>query len=344
MASKSGDDGIVPMSPSPSPAPPASPAMPSPHCHPYPTACAPCARAAGPAASRHGPAAGRALRGQGTAVSTGTQYPPSLWTSVPPCHGFAPGTVVMGTLGTRGSHQTGGGPGAARRCHPRAGRTSSSSGARGCSGAGAGGLRAREVMLGDGGDRRGQGGDRELLLALTEQVHLQDGFLGLGWRETEGEVGVQPLSPCRVGVTPVPAQCPSPHPHLLGDDGVVVLQDEPLDVVGPQALLLHALGLDGGQGRQWGQAEGSLGCPLSPLSPYLQAVLLFAVLVVSQAEAERVPRALDQHQRRALQGEASSHQHLVPSTHPIPIPAPPGSPSPAPPDLPSPAPTGMWLL
>lgn len=223
-------------------------------------------------------------RGHLSALAPGTHHP--CGHQCHPATVLPQGTVVMGTLGTRSSHQTGGGPGAARRCHPRAGRTSSSSGARGCSGAGAGGLRARGVTLGDRGDRRGQGGDRELLVTLTEQVHLQDGFLGLGWREMEGEVGVQPLSPCRVGVTPMPAQCPSPHPHLLGDDGVVVLQDEPLDVVGPQALLLHALGLDGGQGRWWGRAEGSLGCPLTPLSPYLQAVLLFAVLVVSQAEAE----------------------------------------------------------
>lgn len=31
--------------------------------------------------------------------------------------------------------------------------------------------------------------------------------------------------------------------YLLGDDGVVVLKNEPLDLMGPQALLLHRLGL-----------------------------------------------------------------------------------------------------
>lgn len=31
--------------------------------------------------------------------------------------------------------------------------------------------------------------------------------------------------------------------HLLRDDGLVVLQDEPLDVMSPQLPLLHRLGL-----------------------------------------------------------------------------------------------------
>lgn len=52
----------------------------------------------------------------------------------------------------------------------------------------------------------------------------------------------------------------------------------------------------GGQGGQWGWARGSPRVLPTPCPPYLQAVLLLAVLVVSQAEAERVPRALDQHQ------------------------------------------------
>ena len=66
-------------------------------------------------------------------------------------------------------------------------------------------------------------------------VHFQDGFLG-----------------------------------LLGYGGMVVLQDEPLDVVSPAPFLLHGLGLD--------------------------TVLLFAVLIVGDSEAERVSGAFDQHQ------------------------------------------------
>lgn len=44
---------------------------------------------------------------------------------------------------------------------------------------------------------------------------------------------------------------PPLHPHLLGDGCVMVLQDEPLDVVSPHTLLLHTLGL-GGTGRAVG--------------------------------------------------------------------------------------------
>lgn len=32
--------------------------------------------------------------------------------------------------------------------------------------------------------------------------------------------------------------------NLLWDDGVVVLEDEPLNVMGPQTLFLHRLGLN----------------------------------------------------------------------------------------------------
>lgn len=39
----------------------------------------------------------------------------------------------------------------------------------------------------------------------------------------------------------------APGAHLLGDGGVVVLQDEPLDVVSPVPLLLHGFGLGGGK-------------------------------------------------------------------------------------------------
>lgn len=39
----------------------------------------------------------------------------------------------------------------------------------------------------------------------------------------------------------------SPGAHLLRDGGVVVLQDEPLDVVSPVPLLLHGFGLGGGK-------------------------------------------------------------------------------------------------
>lgn len=36
--------------------------------------------------------------------------------------------------------------------------------------------------------------------------------------------------------------------HLLGDGGVVVLQDKPLDVVSPVPFLLHCFGLGGPNG------------------------------------------------------------------------------------------------
>lgn len=36
--------------------------------------------------------------------------------------------------------------------------------------------------------------------------------------------------------------------HLLGDGGMVVLQDEPLDVVSPAPFLLHSFGLGGPEG------------------------------------------------------------------------------------------------
>lgn len=51
---------------------------------------------------------------------------------------------------------------------------------------------------------------------------------------------------------------------------MVILQDEPLDVVSPAPFLLYCLGLD--------------------------TVLLFAVLIVGDGEAQRVPGAFDQHQ------------------------------------------------
>lgn len=43
--------------------------------------------------------------------------------------------------------------------------------------------------------------------------------------------------------------------NLLGDGGVVVLQDEPLDMVSPAPFLLHCLGLGGGRGAQ-GEGTG----------------------------------------------------------------------------------------
>lgn len=46
------------------------------------------------------------------------------------------------------------------------------------------------------------------------------------------------------------------------------------------------------------------------MPPYLQAVLLLAMLVVCQAEAQRVPCALNQHQRGALPREPSASLEL----------------------------------
>lgn len=60
-------------------------------------------------------------------------------------------------------------------------------------------------------------------------------------------------------------------PHLLRDDGVVVLQDEPLDVVRPYPLLLRALSLG------WGQRQHEVGGgpqvphPIHPMSPTCRA-------------------------------------------------------------------------
>lgn len=64
--------------------------------------------------------------------------------------------------------------------------------------------------------------------------------------------------------------------------------------------------------------RGPQGVPTpGPARTHLQAVLLLDVLVVSQAEAERVPGALDQHQRGALPERTSETQHSThqPSTH-----------------------------
>lgn len=123
-------------------------------------------------------------------------------------------------------------------------------------------------------------------------------------------------------------RCPPHQPHLLGDGRVVVLQDEPLDVVSPHTLLLHALGLRG-TGRAVGSGRGFRSVPKGdphPMLPYLQAVLLLAMLVVCQAEAQRVPRALNQHQRGALPGEASKSLEL-PTPAPTGVPAFPSSPN-----------------
>lgn len=128
----------------------------------------------------------------------------------------------------------------------------------------------RGGSVGTGSDTRENGGvgvgQREndrALVALTEQVHLQDGFLSLG-RGRMGRNGT------KVGYTAAPLCCarrslvslryPPHQPHLLGDGGVVVLQDEPLDVVSPHALLLHALGLRD-TGRAVRSGRGFLGVP-----------------------------------------------------------------------------------
>lgn len=248
-----------PCPPNPPPAPPArSPLSQLGFPAAHPTACAPCALAASLAASPHGPGTGRALRGQGhpsaptVPVGMGT-----TWPQLPP--------EDIGERGghTVGSHRTAGGPGAARRRrHPGAGRTSSSSGARGCSGAGAGGLRAERVML---GDRVGTGEGREGTAGCWwhSQNKSMSRMASLAWGEEDGEMRVklgcsQPLlaMPGRGPRCQHGARCPPHCLHLLGDDGVVVLQDEPLDVVGPQALLLHALGLAGGTGRVVGSGRG----------------------------------------------------------------------------------------
>lgn len=117
----------------------------------------------------------------------------------------------------------------------------------------------------NGGSRVRQRGNGRALVALTEQVHLQDGFLSLGGGRMErngAKVGYSCPPHCAMGSL-VSLKCPPHHSHLLGDGGMVVLQDEPLDVVSPHALLLHALGLGGtvrvvrlGRGYQ-----GTPGCP-----------------------------------------------------------------------------------
>lgn len=86
----------------------------------------------------------------------------------------------------------------------------------------------------------------------------------------EGEAPMEPsqmaqkdtLSPC----TPSGAAGGgAPGTHLLGDGGVVILQDEPLDVVSPVSFLLHCLGL-GGPERKPGVTTGLKPCSMSRAS------------------------------------------------------------------------------
>lgn len=158
-ASKWGDDGIVLVSPNPPSIPSPAPSPPAQLGSPLPAGIR--TRLPAPRVPvqpiwqrlRAVPALEGLCGGTGTPVSASTRCPPSPRASVRPSHGFCPGegTAAVGMPGLRGSHRTAGGPDVVRRrCHPGAGRTSSSSGARGCSGAGAGGLRAQGVTLGDG--------------------------------------------------------------------------------------------------------------------------------------------------------------------------------------------------
>lgn len=174
---------------------------------------------------------------------------------------------TAGTLVTRGSHQTAGVPGVARwQRQPRAGRTSSSSDARGCSGAGVGGLWGQGVTPGKmGGTEYGREG------MVGHWWHLQNRSISRmaslawvegRWREMGQRWGTAAPPSCAMRSL-VSLRCPPHHPHLLGDGGMVVLQDEPLDVVSPHALLLHALGL-GGTGRAVGLGRGSQGVPRVP--------------------------------------------------------------------------------
>ena len=92
--------------------------------------------------------------------------------------------------------------------------------------------------------------------------------------------------------------------YLLRNNGVVVLQDEPLDMMSPNTLLLHRLGLRHTHTHQnlpgsTAPAEhtGVLGCD------YLHGVGLFGVLEVDDAEQKRVLGTVQQHQGGALRVE-----------------------------------------